>query len=175
MRRTGFTLVEVLATVTIMAVIAGLVIPRFSGIVDRSLPAVMSATVKQVREHIEYHAAASVDGYPWEVDPRWFVTGRMPDHVWTDRWLVVEVVDGFADERCPEFITFDLDDGPSTPRTTGPTAPSACWSPRPATRRPTRPCSWRSTSRAVSTWKTPETRATKTMTTTTTMTMTIEC
>ncbi len=104
-KRDGFTLVEILIAVSIVAILAGIVVPRFAHLSDDARPGIMATTVRQVREKIEYHAA--IGGTPRDVSATWFTNHRLPDHVWTDRALLIDAVDGSLGQRAPADITFD--------------------------------------------------------------------
>ena len=91
-RRRGFTLIEVLCVVTILMILAGIVAMQAVGVGEDARAATLAASVRQVREKIEYYGAISPNGYPASVDPLWFTNGRLPDHPWTGRSIVIEVV-----------------------------------------------------------------------------------
>jgi len=109
-RRIGFTLIEILIALSIVAVIAAIVLPRALDAAGLGKPAVMAANVRMVRQMIEYRAALSPYGYPDEVDPIWFPTGQLPNHPWTGRPIVIRVVDGALNENLPQSAVFDKGD-----------------------------------------------------------------
>ena len=106
----GYTLIEILAVVTILGILGAIVVPQVSDLGGLSRPRVMASTVRHVRQQITYHAAISSGGYPLDPDPMWFRDGRMPKHLWTDRPIIVESVDGYWDEVYPPEMDFDLAD-----------------------------------------------------------------
>ncbi len=112
-RRSGFTLLEILAVVTILGILAGVVMPQFASASGDAKIAASAATGNLIRKQIEYHAALgdvvlSAGGYPDEIDPGWFGSGVLPKHPWTGQPMILEVEDEDPDEVYPEDKTFDL-------------------------------------------------------------------
>ncbi len=112
-RRSGFTLSEVLAVVVILGILAAVVVPQMSFAAEDARPTLMSATVRHIRQQIEYHVAIgdvplSAGGYPDTIDPDWFMLGRLPKHMWTNLPLILKVETKGADEVYPKKKTFDL-------------------------------------------------------------------
>ncbi len=111
--RSGFTLLEILAVVTILGILAGVVMPQFLSASGDAKLAASAATVNLIRKKIEYHAARgdvvlSAGGYPAEIDPGWFGSGLLPKHAWTGKPMILKVKDKPPDEVYPEDKTFDL-------------------------------------------------------------------
>lgn len=109
--RPGLTLVEVLIVITIILILAGMVQPILRLFATQTQPAIMAATVRQVRQQIAYHAGRgdvplSQEGFPNHIDPAWFAAGRMPEDVWTGQPLGVQTVHGSKDATAPASVTF---------------------------------------------------------------------
>ncbi len=93
----GFTLIEVLIVMAILAILAGIVYPGLAAVGEFGRTGAMAVTVTTVREKILYHAAVgdvplSMKGYPNDISPGWFAGGQMPRHGWTERPLDIQVV-----------------------------------------------------------------------------------
>ena len=102
----GFTLVELLIVMALLAVLAGIVYPVVADVGEFSRAGAMATTVNTVREKIVYHAAVgdvplSMEGYPNDISPGWFAGGQMPRHAWTERPLKIQVVHGPKSARYP--------------------------------------------------------------------------
>jgi prepilin-type N-terminal cleavage/methylation domain-containing protein len=111
--RRGLTLVEVLTVMAIILLLAGIVHPILHGLGNQANPAVMAATVRQIREQIAYHTGRgdvpmSNEGYPNAIDPAWFAAGRMPEDVWTNEPLSVQVVHGSKTATRPPQVFFNI-------------------------------------------------------------------
>ena len=111
--RTGFTLIEILIAVVIIAILAGLVIPTITGLGETARHASMATTARQIRRQIEFHAAVrdvpiSPEGYPDDIDPEWFSANRLPLDVWTLGELKVQVVHGPKEANVPNHKTFKV-------------------------------------------------------------------
>ena len=81
------------------------------GVSDQARPAVMASTVRQVREQIVYRAGLgdgpmSAQGFPNGIEPAWFAARGMPQDVWTNQPLNVQVVHGPKDATAPSNETF---------------------------------------------------------------------
>jgi prepilin-type N-terminal cleavage/methylation domain-containing protein len=111
MKRSAFTLIEVLIAMAILLVLTGIVYPLVADVNDLARPAIMGTTVRQVREKIIYHTATgdfpmSPEGYPNSVEPAMFASGVMPADVWTEHPLTVQVVHGPKTAECPSNKSF---------------------------------------------------------------------
>ncbi len=120
--RTGFTLIEILIAVAIIAILAGLVIPTITGLGETARHASMATTARQIRRQIEFHAAVrdvpiSPEGYPDDIDPEWFAANRLPLDVWTLCELKVQVVHGPKEANVPNHKTFQVTNGRATGHT----------------------------------------------------------
>lgn len=120
--RTGFTLIEILIAVVIIAILAGLVIPTITGLGETARHASMVTTARQIRRQIEFHAAVqdvpiSPEGYPDDIDPEWFAANRLPLDVWTLGELKVQVVHGPKEANVPNHKTFQVKNGRATGHT----------------------------------------------------------
>ena len=121
--RAGFTLIEILIAVAILAILVGLVIPTITGLGETARNASMATTARQIRRQIEFHAAVrdvppSQEGYPDDIDPEWFAGYRLPPDVWTLGELKVQVVHGPKQANVPNHKTFQVrKDGGATGHT----------------------------------------------------------
>ncbi len=120
--RTGFTLIEILIVVVIIAILAGLVIPTIAGLGETARHVSMATTARQIRRQIEFHAAVgdvpiSPEGYPDDIDPEWFAANRLPLDVWTLGELKVQVVHGPKEANVPNHKTFQVKNGGATGHT----------------------------------------------------------
>ncbi len=120
--RAGFTLIEILIAVAILAILAGLVIPTITGLGEAARHTSMATTARQIRRQIEFHAAVrdvpiSPEGYPDDIDPEWFSANRLPLDVWTLGELKVQVVHGPKEANAPNHKTFLVKNGKATGHT----------------------------------------------------------
>ncbi len=77
----GFTLVELLIVVIILAIIAGVAIPRVNNERTEATVSSLMANVNLVGMTVEYHKHRSNDGdWPEVVDTAWFSSQRYPYH-----------------------------------------------------------------------------------------------
>ncbi len=109
--RHGFTLLEILAVVSILGILSAIVVPQFASAAEEARPAAMAANVVHVRKQIAYHAAIgdvalSQEGFPDTIDPSWFTFGRMPKHAWAGSPITVTVKSKPADEVYPKKKTY---------------------------------------------------------------------
>ena len=112
-RRAGFTLIEVLIVMAILVVLAGITYPMFAGIGESIHQTAVHATVRQVRDLVEYHGALrdvslSWEGYPDTIDPRWFNGGVLPRDPWTMQPMKIQVVHGPKEATVPNKKTFNI-------------------------------------------------------------------
>jgi prepilin-type N-terminal cleavage/methylation domain-containing protein len=110
--RGGFTLVEVLMVVALIAILAATVIAEFHRMLGMGRSEAMSATVTHIRQIIELKAAKregdlAASGFPADIEPAWFQMGHLPYHTWTDDPMIVETVSAGADQIYPAVKTFD--------------------------------------------------------------------
>ncbi len=115
-KRCGFTLIEILIALTIAGIMAAVVYPMVGEVRDLTYPTTMAATVRQVRQQVEYHTAVadvplSMEGYPKEIDPRWFANGRLPKHAWTRSPLKIQTVNGPKNRTVPQNISYQVKKG----------------------------------------------------------------
>ncbi len=113
--RHGFTLLEILAVVSILGILAAMVLPQVGSAAEEARNAALAANVVHVRKQIAYHAAIgdvalSEEGFPDTIDPSWFMFGRMPKHAWAGSSIRVKVKDKPADEVYPEEKTYEPDE-----------------------------------------------------------------
>lgn len=104
------TPLEILAVVTAIGLVAGVVVPSVIDTAGDIRPASMAVTVTQVRQQIAYHAAvgdvaAAPSGFPERIEPAWFGQS-LPRHVWTGHPMVVLEVDGTAAEIFPPDLAY---------------------------------------------------------------------
>lgn len=80
-RRGGFTLVELLIVVIVLAILAGIAIPQITGERTEATLSALMANVNLVGMTVEYHRQKSPDGsWPPAVDEEWFSSKRYPYH-----------------------------------------------------------------------------------------------
>ncbi len=113
MRRSAFTLIEVLITMSILMVLSALVYASVMSFTEDVPASTMSGTVHQIRQQIYYHASIgdvpmSMEGYPSTVDQTWFNRGMLPADVWTSQPLNVQVVHGPKQSSQPNKKTFNI-------------------------------------------------------------------
>lgn len=111
----GFTPLEILAVVTALGLVAGVVVPSVIDTAADIRPASMAVTVNQIRQQITLHAAVgdgirAASGYPDSIEPAWFGHDELPLHTWTGRPLSVLEVDGAPDEQFPAELTYAAGD-----------------------------------------------------------------
>jgi len=111
-RRCGFTLVEVLMIVAIIAILAATVIAEYQSLLGMGRAEAMSVTVAHVRRLVELKTAKregplAPSGFPAAIDPNWFKRNRLPCHTWTDKPMTVETVAAGADQVYPAVKIFD--------------------------------------------------------------------
>ncbi len=112
--RHGFTLLEILAVVSILGILAAIVVPQVGSAAQEARNAALAANVVHVRKQIAYHAgigdvALSQEGFPDTIDPSWFTFGRMPKHAWAGSPITVKVKSEDADEVYPKKKTYKPD------------------------------------------------------------------
>ena len=110
-RTRGYTLIEVLITMAIMAVVSGLVYPQLNDLINVAPATTMAYTARQIRQQIDFHGQVgdcdvNEHGFPEDIDPMWFPMGRLPSDPWTHRPLKVQVVSSNQDE--PNNRTFNI-------------------------------------------------------------------
>jgi prepilin-type N-terminal cleavage/methylation domain-containing protein len=110
--RGGFTLVEVLMIVAIIAILAATVIAEYQSLFGMGKAEAMSVTVAHVRRLVELKTAKhegplAPSGFPAAIDPNWFKRNKLPCHTWTDKPMIVETVAAGADQVYPAVKVFD--------------------------------------------------------------------
>ena len=80
-RARGFTILEIMIVVVVLAILAAIVVPQFA---DASLDAqiaTLRSTIESVQRRIDYEYQASGTGaYPATINASWFATGAVPTH-----------------------------------------------------------------------------------------------
>ena len=115
----GFTLIELLIVVTILGFLAAMVIANLHQMWSAGRAEAMATTVQQVRQLIEFKAAARQGplaqiGYPAAIDADWFQSPDLPYHTWTNRPIIIETVTAAGNEIYPAVKTFDSESPDST-------------------------------------------------------------
>ncbi len=110
--RRAFTLIELLIVVAFLAIMAAVVMPRYTNATDISRATTMANNVRLVRGFIATHAAQasiplSPEGFPQEIHADWFPRDVLPKHAWTDSPMIVEIVNADADVIYPASKVFD--------------------------------------------------------------------
>jgi prepilin-type N-terminal cleavage/methylation domain-containing protein len=111
-RRGGFTLVEMLIVVAVIAILAATVIAEFHRMLGMGRGESMSAAVTHIRQLIEIKAAKregnlAPSGFPAAIEVDWFQMGHLPYHTWTGDPMIVETVSAGADQVYPAVKTFN--------------------------------------------------------------------
>ncbi len=111
-QRRGMSLVELMIVVGMLAILAAVVVPMFGSTSDVARTEAMASNATQIKSMIIQRAGLrdvplSNQGYPLSIDAAWFKAGRLPDHSWTGSSIIVEVVNGAANEVYPAVKTFD--------------------------------------------------------------------
>jgi len=79
MRRSAFTLVEILIVVSIIGILAALVVPHIAKASDEAVAVTLTVNVKAVRAQINQRYAQN-GSFPATIDPTWFLNNTIPDH-----------------------------------------------------------------------------------------------
>ena len=80
-RAAGFTLVELLIVVIILAILSAIALPSFGNQRVEAVASTLKANVMQVVMVLEHQKQKTVDGtYPSAIEPSWFVAGQLPHH-----------------------------------------------------------------------------------------------
>ena len=111
--RRGFTLIEALIVMAILTILGALVYPKLADLTADVPVSTMSATVRQIREQINYHAAIgdvplSFEGFPSIVDEVWFAKRDLPPDAWTYEPLKIQVVHGPKNADQPNKKSFNV-------------------------------------------------------------------
>jgi prepilin-type N-terminal cleavage/methylation domain-containing protein len=111
--RGAFTLIEIMIVVVILALLGVILVANATNFIGLGRAEAMSANVGHIREQIGYQAATQAvplapSGYPLAIDAAWFQQGRLPRHTWTGGSLVIEAVNGNANDWFPATKTFDI-------------------------------------------------------------------
>jgi prepilin-type N-terminal cleavage/methylation domain-containing protein len=67
-REHGFTLVELMAVVAIIAIFATIAIPRYKGYINKAKITVANSTLGHIRKSLELNNVERQDGYPTTID-----------------------------------------------------------------------------------------------------------
>jgi len=107
----AFTLIELMIIVAMLGILAALVVPVMSSTSDVARIEALATNTAHIRGLIVQHAGKrdvplSTGGYPLTIANTWFRTGRLPEHAWSDRTMVVQVVNT-AGAMYPAVKTFD--------------------------------------------------------------------
>lgn len=110
--RRAFTLVELLIIFAILAIMAAIVVPRYTNATDVSRTATMASNVRLVRGFIAMHAIQanyelSEEGFPTQIHADWFPQNQLPEHAWTGLPMIVNAVDGNVDAVFPGSKIYD--------------------------------------------------------------------
>ncbi len=105
-------MIEIMIVIVILGILASMVIPRFLQSDRLARETIMASTTRYVRQMVQYHKqAGDVDvvasGYPEDIDAAWFRGSVLPEHTWTGKPMVIDVVDGDVDAIYPAGKTFD--------------------------------------------------------------------
>ena len=84
MRKTAFSLVELVIVIVIIGVIAAIAVPRVSRAAIGAKEASLRATVRNIASQVQLYYAEE-GTYPGDIDPAWFSSGKIsnpynPDH-----------------------------------------------------------------------------------------------
>ncbi len=82
-RRRGFTLVELLLVVVVLAILAAIAVPELGGPSERARSSTAAQNVAEIRTRIDiyYHQNGA---YPPTLDPGWFADGIPENPYWPD-------------------------------------------------------------------------------------------
>lgn len=75
----GFTLVELMIVVSIIAVLAAMVVPKYQNYRAQAAIAATAANVRAIQTQVD-NAANESGVWPTDLDPAWFVGGAIPSH-----------------------------------------------------------------------------------------------
>ena len=80
-RDAGFTLVELLIVVIILAILSAVALPTFGNQRVEAVGSTLKSNVMQVVMVLEHQKQKTSDGtYPSTIEPSWFVAGKLPHH-----------------------------------------------------------------------------------------------
>ncbi len=119
----GFSLVEVLLVIAILAILSAMVYPVLAEVEQTSRATAMAVAVRDVREQIALHAALGTrplapSGFPAAPDRAWFFEGDFPVHVWSGAPMTLELVDGPESRIYPDDKSYDASSDGGTTRPT---------------------------------------------------------
>jgi len=108
----AFTLIELLLVLAILGVLAAITFPMFTSSTGMARVEASASNVHQIRTLIMHHTGLhdvplSAGGYPATIDGSWFPSGVLPNHSWTDRPMILEVVNDAIDVVFPAVKTYN--------------------------------------------------------------------
>ena len=111
-RRRGLTLIELLLVLAILAILAALTFPMLNNTTDMARIEASATNVNQIRNFILHHAGMhdvplSAGGFPAAIDGNWFTSGVLPNHSWSDRPMIIEVVNAADTIVFPAVKTYN--------------------------------------------------------------------
>ena len=110
--RRAMTLIELLIVLAILGLLAALVYPMMNNSTDLARVEAAASNVNQIRNFILHHAGLhdvplSSGGYPATISGNWFQSGELPNHSWTERPMIIEVVTVADDVVFPAVKTYN--------------------------------------------------------------------
>lgn len=105
----GFTLVELTIVVLMLAILAALVIPKFSDGADESRTSATATTVKSVATMIQYHTNSPdnpTGDIPTNVDPDWFANNQLPTNPFQEDYAGPRILNDAAAAATQTHPTF---------------------------------------------------------------------
>jgi len=114
--REGFSLVELLIVIAILAILAAMVFPKYQDFNREASAKSQASNVRLVREMIEVHRHSGLypldaSGAPAQIHADWFKGSAIPENTWTGAPMVIEISADGADAIYPATKTFDPSSG----------------------------------------------------------------